>query len=493
MYRVCIADDESYVRKSIEDRVVRSGKAVEVVGCAQNGKEAALLYRTQKPDIFFVDINMSDVDGLSFIRQVREEDAASTCKFVIISGYDDFVYLQQAIRLGVMNYLKKPIQQEEFCNVLQELCELLDRERQEQFRLQQKSRFLIYQDFLAGYAKKLENGVFTTVMVYSNAECDLLSSTALDCLLNRLQTAGMEELYGVAFRGAPNVLMFVFPNTDTLKEAPQQLFLEFSTQMDGVAFYATSKKQLFPALMRKFDRQFNQRFFSSLPQIAPLVAEEPQSGEGYSLSAFESALERRHLQVCHSFLREKAQAFQTGVVCGRTLSSFYRDVILLLVNQYVKAQLQIPEGLKEELLLFALAKYKQVEEITAFLCAESRKLIGQMEEVLQSSELIDEVARYLKEHFRSEVSLNDLAEEFFVSPTYLSRRFKEKRLCTITQYVEGVRLKTAKDLLGNPMISVSEVAELVGYSDPNYFARVFKKNVGIAPTDYRKNCSENSE
>ena len=108
MYKICIADDEAYIVKSIEQRILQSGFVVEIAGCAANGAEALELYQEQKPDIFYVDVNMPGMSGLEFIEQVRLLDEESVTKFIVISGYDDFTYMKNAIQLGVVNYIMKP-------------------------------------------------------------------------------------------------------------------------------------------------------------------------------------------------------------------------------------------------------------------------------------------------------------------------------------------------------------------------------------------------
>jgi two-component system response regulator YesN len=114
MLSVCIADDELLIQKSIRLRLLRSGVPVNILGCAENAEAALNLYRAAKPDIFFVDINMPGENGLSFIRRVRQEYPSCGTKFIIITGYDDFVHMRESIQTGAADYLKKPISQEDF-------------------------------------------------------------------------------------------------------------------------------------------------------------------------------------------------------------------------------------------------------------------------------------------------------------------------------------------------------------------------------------------
>lgn len=125
MYKICIADDERYVLKSITQRIESSGMELEVAGTARNGLEALELYDKIRPDIYFVDINMPVVNGLDLIDRIRRKDPETATYFIIISGYDDFAYMKKAILLGVTNYIKKPISQQEFMDMILDVCSQL--------------------------------------------------------------------------------------------------------------------------------------------------------------------------------------------------------------------------------------------------------------------------------------------------------------------------------------------------------------------------------
>ena len=132
MIKICIADDEEYVLKSIRRRIEQSGLDVVISGTAMNGVEAYELYEKVNPDIYYVDINMPLCSGLDFVERVRTLDKDSLTKFIIVSGYDDFAYMKKAIRTGVVNYIMKPISQQEFMDTLVEACEGIKEIRERQ-------------------------------------------------------------------------------------------------------------------------------------------------------------------------------------------------------------------------------------------------------------------------------------------------------------------------------------------------------------------------
>ena len=94
------------------------------------------------------------------------------------------------------------------------------------------------------------------------------------------------------------------------------------------------------------------------------------------------------------------------------------------------------------------------------------------------------MAAYLQQHYDEDLSLKDLANLFFITPTYLSKWFKDKTGATITQFVENLRMERARELLEYTSLSVGEIGRRVGYEDSNYFSRVFKKIYGIPPSKW---------
>jgi two-component system response regulator YesN len=148
LYNVCIADDEVLIQQSITARLRASGIPVRVLGCAGNAENAVVLYWSAKPDIFFVDINMPGVDGLSLVRRIREEDPDCSTKFIIITGYDDFAHMREAIQSGVTDYLKKPISTEEFNAVLASAAKQIQQERGK--NLPEKDGPALYDEYITG-------------------------------------------------------------------------------------------------------------------------------------------------------------------------------------------------------------------------------------------------------------------------------------------------------------------------------------------------------
>ncbi len=117
MYRLLIADDEKTIREGLKKLIQSFDLNLEIIGLAKDGKEALQLITQYEPEIILLDINMPYVNGLEVVREIKELTPLS--KTIIISGYDDFEYAQQALEMGVFNYLLKPIDYRKFKEVLE--------------------------------------------------------------------------------------------------------------------------------------------------------------------------------------------------------------------------------------------------------------------------------------------------------------------------------------------------------------------------------------
>ena len=118
MLRILVVDDEEIIRKGMIRKVERFIDNAEIVGEAADGEQALILVEEKKPDIVLTDIKMPIIDGLMFIEKAL--DVSEDTKFIIFSGYNDFGYAQKALRLGVCDYLLKPINNEDLVRVIRE-------------------------------------------------------------------------------------------------------------------------------------------------------------------------------------------------------------------------------------------------------------------------------------------------------------------------------------------------------------------------------------
>jgi two-component system, response regulator YesN len=482
MYDVCIVDDETMIQQSITARLRCSGVPTRVLGCADSAESAIILYWSSKPDIFFVDINIPGMDGLSLVRSIREEDPDCATKFIIVTGYSDFEHLRDAIQSSVMDYLCKPIDGEEFNAVLAATVKRIQEERRRN-RPKGGDR-VYYEDYLAGDPGILEDGIILAAYSPSPSALDeggeegreLRSFLAESCLGDGAGKISLE------FRDIQNLRLYHFPRVSLARGALLTLLRPLMLRR-GMSFAcARPSMERLEDYVDALEQSLNARF------ISPGLIECPGKSafSAADTGMLDYALESGDVQACSTAIA--ALLSRVGGEAGTIgeLSSLYRQIMLLLMNKYVAHDASMPGRMKTELSPFALCRYPTLESLRAFVCGAAAALVRSIGAEGRGGDLIAKVIEHLKKNYREDISLNDLSGLFYVSPSYLSRRFKEKTGLSFVEYLEEIRLQKAEEYLTASSIKITEIAEQVGYLDPNYFSKVFKRKFRLSPSDYRQ-------
>ena len=477
MYDVCIADDEALIQKSISARLRSSGQAVRIAGCADNAESAISLYWDSKPDIFFVDINMPGMDGLSLVRRIREEDPVCATKFIIITGYDDFAHMREAIQSGVMDYLKKPISTEEFNAVLARAARLIQQERGK--NQQRLDGVLFYDEYLTEPPQILDGGTF--IAVYNpDAETFRKAEEKVFELLGG--GANREGVLSLAFHGTGSLRLYYAHGIEVQRSGILRSLGAFAAESAVFVAYAYPKSERLDVLADKADESVNKRFIVNTG-ITECLGESTISSVDTGILDY--ALERGQIDSCRLALKACFDELSGRDSFYRELSSLYRKIVLLLINKYVAHKMPIPDSLKMDLSLFALCRYPTLHSLQARLNGMTLSLARKIGSRERSGELIHTICEFLKQNYTKEMTLNDLAFHFYISPPYLSRRFKEKTGVTLVEYLEDVRLDKAREYLVNSEAQIADICQQVGYMDPAYFAKLFKRKFNVSPSEYR--------
>lgn len=477
MFKVCIADDEKYVLESIQHRILQCDLNVEIAGTAQNGMDAYELYEKEKPDIFFVDINMPICGGLEFVERVRRLDKESTTKFIIVSGYDDFQYMKKAIKNGVVNYIMKPVNQQELCETLEEACRILEEERKKERGIERNWSF--FQEY------GNQEGSFEGTLLLIFGENVVKNIRGGNEKVNELESLlGVDgDVRYLRFHETDNLLLLAFPNRFLSEQNIYCFWEEVRKLQDSFLVYKKGKKLSVQQATEEMEIILNARFWHGSMHV--LMSKTMQKASETDLSGLERAIEnirdeewKREITGLGKHIFEKKEN-------ASVLKEFYQSVLILIANKYRQHNYEIPETLKEELYPFSLERCVNRQELQKKMYEFTRLIHEKILQESQKSELVEQVIEYLERHYTEELNLNDIANEFFIAPNYLYKKFKEKKDMTVMQYLENIRMNKAVELLKNTNISVTMVAGMTGYNDSNYFSRIFKKNYGISPREFR--------
>lgn len=536
MLKVFLVEDESIVREGLKNNIPWQEYGYQFTGEASDGEMALPMIRKIRPDVLITDIKMPFMDGLALSRIVTQE--IPNIKIVIISGYDEFEYAQQAIRVGVEQYLLKPITKNTLRKVLLEIREKIESEQEQKSYLETfQNEMKEYENYARrSFLEKVFGGVFSVQQIYEEAaKISLdLDGPCYNLVLLNLQVKrqnpeyAMQEPEGVVevrealfryFLRFPNYLIFqwnislygvlIKGEANRMEELKEQCIYNiekicsqqvFSLEWCVAVGDPVERLSLLPECYTKVNHILAHRFFN--PQRHILTEKDAKELlPGKDLKSFASVDSAKvNPDIIQGFLREGKQEeirdFVNGYLAGvkdALESRLFRDYLLLnvrftTVNYMEMIGVNQQDFLPEE-------DDRKVREasgnggnIDAYMLEllERALVLRDKESDNQGRHVLKKGLKYIEENFSDEsFSLNSVAGAIGVSSNYFSSIFSQEMQMTFIEYVTKKRMEKAKKLLSQTQLHSSEIAGEVGYKDPHYFSFVFKKTVGCTPREYR--------
>lgn len=469
MYSVCITDDEEYIRESIYHRIENSGIPMMVAGMAENGKEALQLYQETKPDLFFIDIRMPVVSGLDVIEEIRKYDPETSTRFVVISGYDDFAYMQRAIKMGCTDYLKKPIQQDEFEEMLQTACQLIDAERAKK-RAESETKSFYWENFTEDGQKNYVSGSFLLIYKPEIRKYELLNKLEEFC-----------PLLDWDFLFFHNVADCVMLYSETQGTAIAEEIVE---KFHAYVVYKEGENIAVGDILFLMDMALSERFIRKIPFLKD-CPETMGKFDKITTQELSFALDNTKENRIRGVITAMVEQIMSNTKRVNQAGQLFQFIITEIANGYIRHGKPIPTRIRQEFMPMSLTKYPDVESVSDTLVEYGLELRNELILLERKRDIVWKVAEYIEQHYSENISLTSLAEEFFLAPTYLAKCFKDKTGRSVMQYLEEYRMKRAQELLRSSNLSISEIALESGYNDSNYFARSFRKYADMTPREYR--------
>ena len=535
MYKVLIVDDEKYVISLIEKLIDWEKLGMEVVGSAGDGMKGVELVEELKPDILIADVKMPGFDGISLVKRVREIDR--DIKFIIISGHKKFEYAKSVMKYNVEDYILKPIDKEELEGILQKIRKELD-EKSEQRKNEGKinkwmdsNRLLMNDQFMEEFCNKalfskkqsieeinqryfteLGNHVCRCAVIQLNGLNGTMEASFAEDFLSTLkkyidQENGANEIPVMSRIGYHQIILLLeneeekMSSINTVLENILAEALRMGSKYSGlkVAFSVGKPVCLDTNVMGLEETldsaraALNKRFTDGYGRI--LLAENNRSAENSGIDA--DLLKNLGKAVRSTSESEITQ--QINAIYDAVRSEGYKNPDI-----YMTAACKVNEELYQYLRLFSSVEGMQqkLEEqlekrmIEATGITELKKLLVQhicenIEQMIGDSKsnlspAIRTAKIFIANNYKQDIGLGDVARVVNLSSVYFSGLFKKEIGENFVDYLNRVRIDAAKVLLKDVRNNIGEIAEQCGFSDTRYFAKIFKRSVGITPSDYRK-------
>ncbi|MBD0379973.1 AraC family transcriptional regulator [Paenibacillus sedimenti] len=440
MYRLLIADDEALEREGLEWIVHRMMPDTFEVIHAENGRLAIERAEEYRPHIIFMDVNMPGIQGLAALREIKER--LPDAKMVMVTAYDYFAYAKEALTLGVKEYIVKPAGREQVVHILQQLIGELDtekRKRTEQLELRDKVSQLL---------PLVENELAFVFMV------DQVLETGAGQLA--------EWLDFPLDQGCAVVVAFSEPMRSLDKK---KIF-------DAMRSYA--KTHLPPCIVSSLIEQHMAIFIRKSPELHDEVWIKTMTLYGEKLCAMAETQLGITISVGIGSAYNGAEGMRKSYF-EAVLASTYFETSLAVCHFH-----ELKQGARGGA---ALSSANGDPTHRSYVVSALQRIREEREQ--QTVTVLDKAKRYIMNKFTEDLSLEEVAEFIHLNPHYFSKVFKQQFGETFIDFVTGLRIQKAKELIESGAFSLKEVCFEVGYKDPNYFSRVFKKVTGVTPTEYR--------
>lgn len=483
MHTVLIVDDEPWVAYGIKQLVEWESLGYTVIGEAYDGMSALEMIKEKKPEVVISDIRMPGLNGIELLERIHLHDLQ--CKVILISGYSEFEYAQQALRLGAFDYLLKQVDKNKLTNTLQRLKKALTEKQQAQkgldlllddlFELFEPDHKIKIHNFLAS------RGIESEYPHYRFISCLYQHSSVSEAEEEMAAIAGVRYL---RFRTGQNKISYLV-NYDEFNN-PVGLLNFISEHLSNAQCIGISGIGVYSAPVAKLFQESDVALFSSFSRPGSRMID-------YKADDHAAALTRTILQIELAIKEQKPEQLNRGLdeLCAECkarlmlidqISALYNQIVSLFYKYYSNTDTIYEIEYLNYYQIFR--HYSSIEQLFERLKAIFRQQSG--EELHISNEKVKKIIGYVDSSFTEDIMLGFLSREFNISLGYLSTLIKKETGKTYSEYVMNKRLNLAKELLHDATLSIHEIVERVGYKDYFHFNKLFKKHYGITPSKYRK-------
>jgi two-component system response regulator YesN len=527
--KLLIADDDEQIREGIKEGIDWASLGIDEVISASNGIEALELFLSNLPEIVVTDIRMPGLDGLSFLKRIKEIKPIT--KVIILSGFSDFEYLKKAIQFGAVDYELKPIKVRNLINLIKKtkeaiLSELVSEEKYNKYLESFKENFIV--DMLEG--KMTDRNILLEglkqyfgfdaggVLLFITFEMDYYGIWAKnkkkekleepDCVIKDIvENSGQDLTERLLFKLRDKVFIMMIKTVDSvmyhnnLKIELGRFFIDLNNSLESrfgltlsagisnngnvseiLELYNQAKAALKLKLYTGI-KSFNG--YNAFVELEKNYVVSQMNEEDLQNQFLKFNFEEVNTLISNEFARLKQEKSYTesSIVsfCNQLMNFLIKITKESSVNleDYINNKVEVS---KENILLETIEDYRD------YVLSLYRDVLSKFSEVKAAKHSVTllKVIEYVRNNFHKDLTIEVVAEYVGKTPNYFSHLFKKEYGVSFSKYVNKIRIDKAKELLLTTNLMIYEIGVKVGYYDQVYFAQVFKKMEGYSPTELRK-------
>lgn len=529
MFNLIIVEDEDITRLGLRDCVSWEDYDINVVFEASDGLEALQFIEQNHVDIVLTDVKMPLMDGIELVERIRENN--KNIKVIFISGHWDMQYLKSAFHLEAIDYILKPIIPKELHNMLTKVTQLCIQEQQ------QEELFNEIKDKLEQSMPVLRERFFSELInerYYSKEEV-IERSSFLEIILNPNDYyCVMTLVYNPEFideKSAKNITLRLIPIREILEEELKKFNAYCINENNNelciiIQFDSPVEHEQMIDLAKRLKSTVNHSVSEFITiGIGKVLQGIENIGESYrqSLHAAEQSVFLGNNNVIHIADVEKVSRkvgyYSTKDITDiinyvrtgkseeikKSVSALFRRLkqnpkihisyvrnicleLIVTINLQLMEYKVIREDENQEYTWEELFTILNIDEIQEWI---TNQMVQACEKILSvqtntSNNIVYMIKKAVEENFCENISIQNLADELFLTPNHLYMLFKKETGETFNQYLTRYRMEKAKEYLSEPKYKLYQITEMVGYSDSDYFTKLFKKHTNYTPSRYRE-------
>lgn len=532
--KVLIVDDEIKVCNLIHDLVDWVSLGLEIVGFANDGKSAFEMTEQLSPEIVITDIRMPGYSGIELIQRVRETN--QKMHFIIISGYQQFEYANQAIRFGVEDYLLKPLKQSELERILKKIVQQntseIDRRNHQAILAQQMEQSIkrLKEHFLQllitpatweeahltlacaneQYHCGFDDSAYQILLVQATMEQQVSDSEADYLLTQKLLNLCENELTMPTFHAV--ITSIIDGHIVCLLQGNEEQFAMLHSRLKKISYGITTLRDVFesmsvaggmsarsvefnklPECMRQARMALMQNIFSSTNEITEYSdACEPDCSVEIILDGkFRVEFRKRVALLDDIAIADLISQIESRLRLRKSSGWLVSQVCNQLLELFVETMGENRVKMPDHFLKNSQDKLAVIHTFSGVFDALReylRSSICQWKQtrLAEDTKPIRIAKQYIHDCYANPITLNSISDEVGLNASYFSSLFKKETGQNFIDYLSEVRIDVAKEFLVETDMSIGEIAEKVGYNDMKYFYKRFRQSTGISLKEYRK-------
>lgn len=503
--KIIVVEDEVRIREGIRDLIDMLEEEWEFAGEAENGEAGLELIRKEHPDVVITDIRMAKMDGLEMLKAARAEGI--DLKAVVLSAYSEFEYARTAMKMGVTEYLLKPVSIDEFFKALEHIRAQIEREQKKQpamlGSLEQVIGAVVYgqlepdeaiQAYLKSRYQIEENQTFIEICIYLGSHDAADTARVQKRWEELLKNAGAKEYCIVKAEYEKSLLVIVYSwhNELSLKRTIQ---FSLMREKDGYGSAGYIRAEGLEDLKPKFETIYSYMDWNvtlgdgilitwpQVTQIQTMVCVYPVELE----NSLKTELCLGQIEKVEEIIKRFGRFFfENRLYTPKDIKECYIRFLWAAIGIMNDIGLIDYGNLNQQAILDGIMGSRSRRELKTvaghvFSCLAEEKVRENTEHLT-----VKRVKSMIHEFYQTGITLDEIARRLDVTPEYLSSQFHKATGETFSAYMRNYRMQKAKELLLGTQMKLYEIAEAVGYSDGKYFSRVFRECTGCLPAEYRK-------